>query len=125
MVHSNKRRREFDEDQDTGPKRTQWTLTIGTEVQVEITQGATVFANDGHEPPTNDTLNHKLTYVYIIEYDSDGSVNESSETNDWISVGGAASFALENLVRVMGVSSWGGYNPYVTETKVRGVDNAN
>jgi len=39
MVHSNKRRREFDEDQDTGPKRTQWMLAIGNKVQVIITQG--------------------------------------------------------------------------------------
>ena len=31
--------------QDPAPQGTKWTLTIGTEVQVEITQGATEFAD--------------------------------------------------------------------------------
>lgn len=81
-------------------------------------------ANEDRTPPTNDTNDRKITYVYIIEYKSDGTVNESAGANDWVSVGDEASFAPSNLLRVTG-ASWGGNNPHVTETKVRGVDTAN
>jgi len=83
----------------------------------------TVYANGDHTPPTDDVIDRVISYVYIIEY-SGGVVNESSGSQDWISVGGAAKYTPKWLSYITGVH-WGGKNPFVTESKVRQVDNAN
>jgi hypothetical protein len=89
---------------------------------VEIT--VDLAANEDHTPPTNDVGDRDIKYVYILEYKDAGTVDEGAAANDWISVGGDASYALGNLLRVTG-AAWGGDNPHVTEANVKSLDTAN
>ncbi len=83
-----------------------------------------VDANQDHTPPTDDTDDRSMTYTYIVEYQSNGEVSQSSSENDWISVAGHANFAPSNMLRVTD-ANWGGNNPHVTEGNVRSIDTAN
>jgi hypothetical protein len=94
----------------------------GNEKVVEIT--VDLAANEDHTPPTNDVGDRDIKYVYILEYKDAGTVDEGAAANDWISVGGDASYALGNLLRVTG-AAWGGDNPHVTEANVKSLDTAN
>ncbi|MGB2985450.1 MAG: hypothetical protein WBE26_06160, partial [Phycisphaerae bacterium] len=91
------------------------------EKTVKITNA--LLANDDHTPPTDDTDDRQVEYVYIVQYAPSGLLDESGPS-DFVSVAGDAAFALENLVRVT-AATWGGENPNITESGVRADDAAN
>ncbi|HUU82442.1 MAG TPA: hypothetical protein VM243_02955 [Phycisphaerae bacterium] len=93
----------------------------GNERVVKIT--TSLFANRDHAPPTTDTADRELEYVYIIEYSTSGTA-DTGAAKDFIRVGLEASFAPSNLLHVVD-AAWGGDNGQVTEANVRADDSAN
>ena len=82
-----------------------------------------VTANDDHTPPTDDMGTRDPEYVYVITYGTDGRPGPGT-ANDWISVGGDASFAPA-ILAVVDAPLWLANNPHVTEANVRADDAGN
>lgn len=77
------------------------------------------------EYPSDGIEDRVVTYVYVVEYKDDGSVDETSTANDWRSVGGDAAYALSTLVRVAAGSWTAGGNPEVKLSNVQALDTSN
>jgi hypothetical protein len=84
-----------------------------------------VVANTGSNLNDSDPKPRINRYEYVLIYGMDGEVDESAAWQcDWISAGGDAIFAPQNLMEVA-ESRWQGHNPLVTEANVRALDAAN
>jgi hypothetical protein len=87
-----------------------------------------IHANDDHTPPTDDSANRDIEYVYAITYANGLPVGSGND--DWQTVGKpeggnrGALYPPRKLSYISG-ATWGGSDPYVTEDRVRGLDSAN
>jgi hypothetical protein len=100
-----------------------YTQAPGTNERL-ISIRASIAANQDHTPPTDDSADRTVQYAYQLTYNATGVVDDVGGVQDWISVGGDASYAPYNLLAVTN-AGWDAVNPHVTESNVRGLDIAN
>jgi len=105
---------------------------------VEITM--TIYANSDYEPPTNQTKDRRLVYVYRVRYNGNGTLHrvngggpEQPKNQDFISVAGfnaagqpvAPLYAPFDISVYEDITSWDTPVRQVSEANVRALDTAN
>ena len=90
-----------------------------TAIEVELV------ANSGSSLEGQEEGPRIVRFTYRLTYGADGNVDlNQAYLNDWIAIDGQAQFAPLNVIEIVG-SIWAGHNPYVTESNVRMLDQAN